>query len=60
VQDDLYQLNKHFGRDKDLIDFINEAHKYDIYLLDKIVFEDVSLSYIENMYCHVLIIINYL
>jgi alpha-amylase len=32
-QNHLYQLNENFGSEKDLIDFISEAHQLDIWIL---------------------------
>jgi alpha-amylase len=32
-QNHLYQLNEHFGSEKDLIDFISEVHQRDIWIL---------------------------
>jgi alpha-amylase len=36
-QNHLYQLNEHFGSEKDLIDFISEAHQRDIWILEDVV-----------------------
>ncbi|CAF3052932.1 unnamed protein product [Rotaria sp. Silwood2] len=41
-QDNIYQLNQYFGRENDFIDFINEAHKRDIWIMLDVVANHVG------------------
>ncbi|CAF3693696.1 unnamed protein product [Rotaria socialis] len=49
-QDNIYQLNKYFGQEQDLINFIDEAHKRDIWIMLDVVANHVGPNVTNNYY----------
>lgn len=48
-QDNIYELNPYFGTEQDLIDFVNEAHKRDIWVMVDVVANHVGPN-VTNKY----------